>query len=233
MMPGRNGTITVLLKKRYCSWCGQHSFRKNDWCPHLIKAGRSMNMKFDNITPRRRNLRELRRGARLEKVPGGSKRNQSLRKFDIVPLHTQLNNDQVQQEIIQDFNARISGQQNTSTPEQPRSKRRLQYNEPAASKRPRTDLTTQLIDGVLEDDINFLPEPEPQPCTLSGPGGQVQKPQKPRTACTFPGCQSTFSQKFSMLRHLGTLHKQIINNKITHRAGPPVWRYLVQYCRHC
>ena len=95
MMPGRNGTITVLLKKRHCSLCGQHSFRKNDWCPHLIKAGRSMNMKFDNITPRRR--RELRRGARLEKVPGGSKRNQSLRKFDIVPLHTQLNNDQVQQ----------------------------------------------------------------------------------------------------------------------------------------
>ena len=163
--------------------CGQHSFRKNDWCPHLIKAGRSLNMKFDNITPRRRNLRELRRGARLEKVPGGSKRNQSLRKFDIVPLHTQLNNDQVQQEIIQDFNARISRQQNTSTPEQPRSKRRLQYNEPAASKRPRTDLTTQLIDGVLEDDINFLPEPEPQPCTLSGPGGQVEIP-RPRVKAT-------------------------------------------------
>ena len=110
MMPGRNGTINALLKKRHCSLCGQHSFRKNDWCPHLIKAGRSMNMKLDNITPRRRNLRELRRGARLEKVPGGSKRNQSLRKFDIVPLHTQLNNDQVQQEIIQDFNARTSGQ---------------------------------------------------------------------------------------------------------------------------
>ena len=52
MMPGRNGTITVLVKKRHCSLCGQHSFRKNDWCPHLIKAGRSMNMKFDNITPR-------------------------------------------------------------------------------------------------------------------------------------------------------------------------------------
>ena len=36
MMPGRNGTITVLLKKRHCSWCGHYSFRKNDWCPHLI-----------------------------------------------------------------------------------------------------------------------------------------------------------------------------------------------------
>ena len=118
MMPGRNGTINALLKKRHCSLCGQHSFRKNDWCPHLICW--SVN-----------------------------EHEQSLKKFYIVPLHTQLNNDQVQQKIIQDFNARISGQQNTSTPEQPRSKRRLQYNEPAASKRPRTDLTTQLIDGVL------------------------------------------------------------------------------------
>ena len=79
MMPGRNGTITVLLKKRHCSWCGHYSFRKNDWCPHLICW--SVN-----------------------------EHEQSLKKFDIVPLHTQLNNDQVQQEIIQDFNARTSGQ---------------------------------------------------------------------------------------------------------------------------
>ena len=85
-----------------------------------------MNMDLENITPRRRNLKELRKGARLEKVPCGSKKNQSMRKFDIIPLHKQLNNDEVQQEIIHEA----------------------------------------------------------------------------RVACTFPGCESTFSQRSSMTRHL-------------------------------
>ena len=34
MMPERNGPISVLLKKRHCSLCAQHSFKKNYWFPH-------------------------------------------------------------------------------------------------------------------------------------------------------------------------------------------------------
>ena len=33
MMLERNGLISVLLKKRHCSLCAQHSFKKNYWFP--------------------------------------------------------------------------------------------------------------------------------------------------------------------------------------------------------
>ena len=150
-----------------------------------------MNMDLENITPRRRNLKELRKGARLEKVPCGSKKNQSMRKFDIIPLHKQLNNDEVQQEIIHDFNSRLAAAR-SSTPEQPRSKRMLRYEEPLPTKRPRPNPATALIDG--DEDPVYLPETEPP----------VGKPKKARVACTFPGCESTFSQRSSMTRQLPT-----------------------------
>ena len=69
-----------------------------------------------------------------------------MRNFDIIPLHKKLNNNQVQQEIIVDFNSRLAAAR-YSTPEQPRSKRTLRYDEPLPAKRPRTNPATALIDG--------------------------------------------------------------------------------------
>ena len=86
--PGSNFPTSVQLKKNLCSQCGYCPPR--NWCPHLRNAGIKAGMNVKAKTPVLKSLTLLRKKQRIEKSKSGKK---APRRFDIVPLHKEINNE--------------------------------------------------------------------------------------------------------------------------------------------
>lgn len=84
--PGNNFPTSVQLKKNLCSQCGYCPPR--NWCNHLRNAGIKAGMKIKSKTPILKSLTMLRKKQRIDKTKSGKK---APRRFDIVPLHKEIN----------------------------------------------------------------------------------------------------------------------------------------------
>ena len=92
--PGRLFPVSVQLKKNLCNQCGYRP-RKN-WCIHLRRAGLKAGMEIAEKTPVLKSLTQLRKNQRADKTKSGKK---APRRFDIIPLHKELNNDEASESI--------------------------------------------------------------------------------------------------------------------------------------
>ena len=91
--PGRTFPVSVQLKKNLCNQCGYCQPR--NWCSHLRNAGIKAGMNIREKVPVLKSLTVLRKNQRADRSKSGKK---APRRFDIIPLHKELNNQKESEE---------------------------------------------------------------------------------------------------------------------------------------